>query len=690
MRGERELPVGSSLLNFTDKGSMRCVADENGNVIFASSSLGWHLGTCASLLTSKNIDSILNIVSSCDGGGIPENFNNVNSGIYEVALQRKSRDPLLLQARIDLIDAPNGRKYKVIWLDPDNQSRFEKPASSGKEAKTIASFVDDTEKKAKKIKDKKYSDKTIKSEELSLSAEKGDLEQFIAMNSDILAVYDKQGVFLRGNSALNVLSGYSDSELKHFSFMELIFPEDRPVAIKAISGLYGDKTHKDIKVSFETRVCGKNGMINFVKWTYKMSGDCVYVLGRDVTEIKEREEEVHYREKQLFEAQKIGRMGNWSLDFDSKCMEWSDQIYSIFGVEKGRFIPTITKVSQLLVSEDRHKIYREFHKAMHFKSEYSTQFRVALPDGDTRYIYCEGRCRIDPETGEVSALYGIMHDITETTLHERALNDAKDAAESAYASKTRFLANMSHELRTPLNAIIGFSEMMQQQLLGPLGSARYLDYIGGIRQSGEHLLDLINDMLDMSKIEIGKYEINPEEINISKLIRLAVHMVEGRAQDAGINIVTDKIDDNIVVSADRRGLMQIVLNILSNSVKFTNPGGYIDIECHELGNKMELVITDNGIGIPSDKIDVVTKPFEQVRDQYVRNHTGSGLGLAITKDLVELHKGSLSIASKEGEGTSVFVILPRLTEKEKSSSEEIIKRKFSKFFSHDVREAVLG
>jgi len=682
------VPIGSNLLNFADKGSMRCVADEKGNVIFASSSLGWHLGTCASLLTSKSIDSILSIVSSFDTNEKPQNFSGVKSGFYEMAMLRKTRDPLMLQARVDLIEAPNGKKYTVVWLDPDNQMRFEKSGSLNKEAKEITSFVVETEKKSKKIKEQPAAI-IEKGEELSLSAEKGDLDQFIGLSNDMMAVYDNKGSFLRGNPAFNLVSGYSDSELKNFSFMELIFPEDRPAALKSIGNIYKDKVHKDIKISFETRICSKSGNVSHVKWSYKVSGEFVYVAGRDITEIKEREAEIIYREKQLFEAQKIGRMGHWTLGFDSQYMEWSDQIYSIFGVEKGNFFPTIAKVSQLLLPEDRHKMYREFHKAMHFKNEYSVQFRVNLPNNDIRYVYCEGRCKLDAETGEVDSLYGIMHDITETTLHERALNDAKESAEAAFASKTRFLANMSHELRTPLNAIIGFSEMIQQQLLGPLGNNRYLDYIGGIRQSGEHLLDLINDMLDMSKIEIGKYEINPEEINVSKLIRLAVHMIEGRAQDAGIRVMTDKIDDNIVVSADRRGLMQILLNILSNAVKFTPEGGYIDIECHELGNKMELVITDTGIGIPADKIDIVTKPFEQVRDQYVRNHTGSGLGLAITKDLVELHEGTLSIASKEGEGTSIFVIMPKLTGAGKNSSEELVKRKFSKFFSQNLKEAVL-
>jgi two-component system, cell cycle sensor histidine kinase PleC len=251
-----------------------------------------------------------------------------------------------------------------------------------------------------------------------------------------------------------------------------------------------------------------------------------------------------------------------------------------------------------------------------------------------------------------------MQDITERTLHERALREAKESAESAYASKTRFLANMSHELRTPLNAIIGFSEMIQRQLLGPIGNSRYIDYIAGIHQSGEHLLALINDILDMSKIEVGKYELYVEELNLGKIIRLAIHMVEGRAHESQVRLVADEIPDDVQIMADRRAIMQILLNLMSNAIKFTKSGGSVDIRCfRELGG-VAIVVSDTGIGIPRDKLSLVTMPFEQVSSEFTRNHEGSGLGLAITKDLIELHGGTLDIDSDVGVGTIVTVLLP--------------------------------
>ena len=254
-----------------------------------------------------------------------------------------------------------------------------------------------------------------------------------------------------------------------------------------------------------------------------------------------------------------------------------------------------------------------------------------------------------------------MQDMTERMLYERELKNAKESAERAYAAKTQFLANMSHELRTPLNAIIGFSEMMEQQLLGPIGTEKYLDYISGIRESGTHLLDLISDILDMSKIEAGKYELDLEDLNISKSVQLALHMMEGRAHEAGVKLSLDnQLAESLKIRADRRAVLQILLNILSNAVKFTEEGGEVRIHCKDRSDYIVITISDTGIGIPANKLPQVTRPFEQVSASYSRDHEGSGLGLAITKELVQMHDGNLSIESTVGVGTTVSVRLSKV------------------------------
>ena len=190
----------------------------------------------------------------------------------------------------------------------------------------------------------------------------------------------------------------------------------------------------------------------------------------------------------------------------------------------------------------------------------------------------------------------------------------------------------------------------------------YMEYIKGILESGEHLLDMINDILDMSKIEAGKYELGFEEVKIVKTLRLAAHMVESRAGEAGVRLVMSKDtheDENLTIIADRRACLQVVLNVLSNAVKFTPKGGQVMIECAARKDSIVLKFADTGIGIPANKLASITRPFEQVSSHYTREHDGTGLGLAITKELVEMHGGTLSIESAVGAGTTVIVRLPR-------------------------------
>ncbi len=548
-----------------------------------------------------------------------------------------------MQARIDRVDALNGHKYTVIWLDPDNKLQRQKNSDFGQAASDFATLVVENRKKSAEAKG---------SDCASILQSDSELRHFLNLTSDLLGVYHRDGSFVRVNPAFNRVLGYSDAELKLFPFTDLIALEDRETAAALL------QQTANSGAGFESRVCCKDGNFRWLKWVHKIVGDHVYIVGRDVTNIKQHEAELERREEQLSEAQKIGRMGHWYWEVDQRAMEWSDQIYTMFDVNKDQFHPTLDNINALLLKRDLGKIYKSFRQALLRRQDYELEFRLRRRDNSIRYIHCEGRCKINPKTGRAEALFGIMQDVTERTIHERALRETKEAAEQAYASKTRFLANMSHELRTPLNAIIGFSEMIQRQLLGPVGNARYLDYIGGIRASGEHLLALINDILDMSKIEIGKYELYVEEINVGKLIRLAAHMMEGRAHEAQVKLVTDDIQEDVQIIADRRALMQILLNLLSNAVKFTGPGGSVDIRCQrELGG-VAIVVSDTGVGIPKDKIDIVTLPFEQVDSELTRRHEGSGLGLAITKDLIELHGGLLDIGSEVGIGTTVTVLLP--------------------------------
>jgi two-component system cell cycle sensor histidine kinase PleC len=233
----------------------------------------------------------------------------------------------------------------------------------------------------------------------------------------------------------------------------------------------------------------------------------------------------------------------------------------------------------------------------------------------------------------------------------------KTRAEEANQAKSKFLANMSHELRTPLNAIIGFSEIMESGMFGPLGAEKYQEYCSDIRDSGQYLLDVINDVLDMSKIEAGRIRLDFEDLELDTLLNESMRVVSAKAQEKQLEL-TAKIAPDLTLRADRRALKQIAINLLSNAVKFTPGGGRVTVRGRATDHCIVLGIADTGIGIAKDALAKLGRPFEQVESQLTKSHQGSGLGLAIAKSLVELHGGRMRIRSTLGKGTMVVVHLP--------------------------------
>ena len=234
----------------------------------------------------------------------------------------------------------------------------------------------------------------------------------------------------------------------------------------------------------------------------------------------------------------------------------------------------------------------------------------------------------------------------------------KTRAEEANQTKSKFLANMSHELRTPLNAIIGFSEIMESGMFGALGSEKYREYCHDILTSGHYLLEVINDILDMSKIEAGRMKLDMEELDLSKTLAESLRVVSGRADDKNLDLDAE-IDGPISIVADRRATKQIIVNLLSNAVKFTPDGGRVVVRSREVADSVVLLIADTGIGIAPQSLRRLGRPFEQVESQLTKTYHGSGLGLAIARSLANLHGGSMRLRSKLGSGTVVRVSLPR-------------------------------
>ena len=235
---------------------------------------------------------------------------------------------------------------------------------------------------------------------------------------------------------------------------------------------------------------------------------------------------------------------------------------------------------------------------------------------------------------------------------------AMTRAEAANQAKSEFLANMSHELRTPLNAINGFSEIMAGEMFGPLGDPKYKGYAADILKSGQHLLSLINDILDMAKIEAGKLTLHYETVSLKEVVEDAARLMRGRIEEAGLKLLVDA-PELPHIDADHRGLKQVILNLLSNAVKFTPEGGDIVVSLsREDDDRVRVAVTDTGIGIAAEDLGRLAKPFEQVEGQHSKTTQGTGLGLALTKSLIELHGGALTLESEPGRGTTVSFDLP--------------------------------
>lgn len=316
-------------------------------------------------------------------------------------------------------------------------------------------------------------------------------------------------------------------------------------------------------------------------------------------------------------------------------------------------------------------------KTVHGGTEGKAAYEIELSNG--RWLHYSDRPTAD------GGLVSVGADITDLKHHEAALTEnesqlrktvddvkrsqariadlarkyeeEKIRAEEANRSKSEFLANMSHELRTPLNAINGFSEIMMQEMFGPLGDDRYVGYMKDILSSGKHLLELINDILDMSKIEAGKMQLQPEPTDASELVEQSIRIVRGRAEEKRLQLRAD-VSDLPEIEVDPRAFKQIMINLVSNAVKFTPEGGRVTVRGFLSGLGVAFQVSDTGIGIAKDDLPRLGRPFEQIESQHSKSFQGSGLGLALSKSLIELHGGTLSIDSTLGEGTTVSIVLP--------------------------------
>ncbi len=376
----------------------------------------------------------------------------------------------------------------------------------------------------------------------------------------------------------------------------------------------------------------------------------------DVTDLKRREQELAEKTQVLQATFDNMEQGIVVLDRDLRIKAWNGRFADLLGIspESVKFGAPVADITRIIASRgeygpgdietlvaqrnsDLNRLDKPVRERRRPDGTVIEQHRVRMPDGGLLVTYT---------------------DTTESRRVEADLRRARDEAELASRSKTEFLANMSHELRTPLNAVIGFSDVLIGEIFGPLGDARYRDYAHDIRDSGNHLLNLINDVLDVAKIEFGRIELIEESVSLGEVIDSCVRLVRERADAAGVALVTDVPPDLPELRADTRRMKQVLINLLSNAVKFTPSGGRVTISAATDGGDLTLAVTDTGIGMAPEDLATALQPFGQIDSRLARKYQGTGLGLPLTKAMVELHGGSLELISAPGQGTTALVRLP--------------------------------
>ena len=384
----------------------------------------------------------------------------------------------------------------------------------------------------------------------------------------------------------------------------------------------------------------------------------------DITQRKRVERALKESEERYALALESSNEGLW---------DWTGKEKEIYVSPRLKWIVEIAGDSSHISAKDwRTRIHPDDRRAhyaavkAHLRGEahvYSCEYRFRGDDGAYRWVLDRGLVLRD-EQGKPYRMSGSLSDITIRKDADDQLRAAKDAAELANRTKSEFLATMSHELRTPLNAIIGFSEVMEREMFGLLGHPQYREYATDIKDSGHHLLNIINDILDVSKAEAGMIELCEEEFDLRSLVTSALRLVHARAEHHGVILETDLPGGLAPVRADAMRLKQVLLNLLTNAVKFTEAGGKVVVRARLDSNRALLVqVADSGVGISPENLQRVMEPFTQADSSFSRKHEGTGLGLPLSRALVELHGGTLWIESEVGVGTVVTVRLPasRLT-----------------------------
>lgn len=501
--------------------------------------------------------------------------------------------------------------------------------------------------------------------------------QYISIRTDITRVKEAEQRLARSQAYANIgtwdwhietgdlywseriapLFGHPEGTLEttYGNFLAAVHADDRKKVADAVKAC----VEQGAEYNIEHRVVWPDGS---VRWLLErgdvvrdVAGAPLHMLGvvQDITERKHTEMALEESRGRLEEAQSLAKLGYWTADLTTGALQWSDEIYRIFGFDPAQFTPSVEAFARAIHPDDAELILASEQRAAE-TGVHDVVHRIVRPDGEVRYVHELAHARVDAN-GQLLQLAGTVQDVTELKQAEHAMLQAKEAAESASRAKSEFLASMSHELRTPLNSILGFAQLFGMDPRLPPHSK---EYAHEIERAGQHLLSLVNDLIDLTRIEAGKLDLFPAPVSVRAVVADSLAMVAPIARDRGIQLIdaggTGK--DTIVV-ADSTRLQQVLINLLSNAIKYNRPAGTVHIACHAEHGATRITIVDNGPGIPAEKQARMFSAFDRLGAERGQVE-GSGIGLVITRRIVEAMGGSIGFESVEGRGSTFWVSLP--------------------------------
>ncbi|MBT4934065.1 MAG: PAS domain S-box protein [Rhodospirillaceae bacterium] len=480
-----------------------------------------------------------------------------------------------------------------------------------------------------------------------------ELERIFDLSPDMIGSGNLEGYFTKINSSFERTLGYGNDEFCTKSFLEYVHEEDIEKTTKALTdAANGTATDRFVVTN---RYRKKNGSYIWIEWHVQayVKENSFYAVGWDITEGKQAADDL----RKLSRAVEQSSNAVFITDTDGTIEYINSKFTALTGYKREEVIGQNPRI--LKSGDTPENVYVEFWDTIKNNGEWKGEMKDRHKNGELFWVY-ETVSPVMNDNNKITHYVATHEDISERKAAELATQNALEQAEEANRAKSDLMANMSHELRTPLNAIIGFSRTIKEEIFGPLNNDKYQEYLNDIHNSGQHLLGLIDDILDASAIEARALELQEESVNIVAIIESTIRLIELRAKE-GLVTIKFSFDPEIpLIYVDSRRTTQIMLNLLSNAIKFTPEGGEVSVHLRlNDDGSVAISVSDTGAGMNDREMEIALSRFGQVDSGLDRMHEGTGLGLPLTKGLMELHGGTLEIESEKGKGTLITATFPK-------------------------------